>query len=280
MPHGPRLSQEEFKQRQARKARRAALARPRRGWRPRWWTVGNSKLGMRVGNVNLVAGTGPLGTCPGASGWCDTHCYAKGGWYVRSTLRQRRERNVTNLREPGGLARFVQEMNEDLKHYGLQFFRLHASGDFFSPAYVLAWVSIALANPNVRFLAYTHSWRVQGLEGAIMRDALEMFRAIPNVALFASTDPDTEAAGEEPPLGWRVAAAGPTRTKGLPCPYYAKDRSGRQVQPNCLACGYCWKKVPPTSATFGNVLFPIHDNRRQRRQSVAPPPARPALALS
>lgn len=282
MPHGPRLSVEEFKERKARKAARGALPRPKRGRVPRWWTVGNSKLGMKVGNLNLVAGTGELGTCPGASGWCNTHCYAKRGWYVRKTLRLRRERNVTNLRAPGGLERFIREMNEDLTRYRLGFFRIHGSGDFFSPAYVLAWARIALANPRVRFLAYTHSWRVREEDHPLMRESLEAFRALPNVVLFASTDPDTEAAGEKPPQGWRVAAAGSTSTKGLPCPFYAKDRFGRQVQESFLSCGYCWKPVPPTSATFGNVLFHIHDNRPngQRRPNPTAPIAPPAMATT
>jgi hypothetical protein len=269
------LSRDEFERRQRRKTDQRALVRPKRGWRPRWWTTGNSKLGARVGNLNLVAGKGELGTCPGATGWCDKHCYAKGGWYVRKALRQKRENNVRALRANGGLERFVREMNEDLKRYRLPFFRLHGSGDFWSREYCAAWREIALANPHIRFLAYSHSWRIHEWYEAIK----ELLLDLPNFVVLASTDPDTEGR-EAPPLGWRVAAAGPTSIKGLPCPYYAKDRFGRQVQPNCLRCGYCWKPVPPTSATFGNVLFPINDNRPngRRRTSEANLPAVAALA--
>ncbi|MBK6407894.1 MAG: hypothetical protein IPF66_24500 [Holophagales bacterium] len=39
-------------------------------------------------------------------------------------------------------------------------FRLHDSGDFFSPPYVDAWYDIAFALPEVSFWAPTRSWAI------------------------------------------------------------------------------------------------------------------------
>jgi len=48
-----------------------------------------------------------------------------------------------------------------------RFFRLHDSGDFFSPDYVAAWRAIADNNRDVTIWAPTRAWAVPGLRRAI-----------------------------------------------------------------------------------------------------------------
>ncbi len=57
---------------------------------------------------------------------------------------------------------------------GQKFFRLHDSGDFFSPEYVRAWRAVADANRDVTIWAPTRAWAVPGL-----RDAINQYNAPP-----------------------------------------------------------------------------------------------------
>ena len=217
-----------------------------------WLTLGNRKLG-KIPKFSLLPGDPDEvegGTCPGATPWCSTHCYAKRGRQRFPSVVARYESNHARLQEPGGLDAFVREVGRELREHVAAACRIHDAGDFHSVAYTEAWARIARASPHVSFCAYTRSWRVPGL-----RASLERLRRLPNVHLFASVDPSTRQA---PPKGWRVAYIEGMRGKGLPCPEQAKDRFGRQVQSSCASCGYCYRNVPPTSATLGNVVFTPH----------------------
>ena len=60
-----------------------------------------------------------------------------------------------------------------------KYFRVHASGDFFSQDYVNAWVSIAKQNTDIVFYAYTkrkHSWdfsELENLENFVLINSLQ-----------------------------------------------------------------------------------------------------------
>lgn len=191
---------------------------------------GNPKLGRRVPNFSTIMGLpSEGGTCPGASDWCRANCYAK-----------RPARQYTNVR-----ARWTE--NADAVRAGMMpvipanatVYRVHVSGDFYDAAYVHAWRFLAESRPEVKFWAYTRSWRVHGL-----RKALEKLRALPNFELFASTDLSiTEAT----PDGWRVAYIDDDgRYTGYECP----EQNGRKA--DCDACGYCFR------GRRGNVRFTTH----------------------
>jgi Gene product 88 len=64
--------------------------------------------------------------------------------------------------------------------------RIHVSGDFYSAAYVQKWLAIVQACPDVRFYAYTRSWRDPEI-----RASLERLSRRRNVRLWYSCDAET-----------------------------------------------------------------------------------------
>jgi hypothetical protein len=227
------------------------LAGPPERDRP-WLTIGNKKLG-RIPKFSLLPGDPDDvegGTCPGATSWCSDECYAKRGRQAFPTVRARYESNYARLNAPGGMEAFPREATRELRDLVAAACRIHDAGDFWSRPYIRSCDELVRANPHVSFCAFTRSWRVERL-----REDLQRLQRRPNIQLFASVDPSTI---EPPPEGWRVAYIEGMRGKGLPCPEQAKDRFGRQVRPNCAACLYCFRSVPSTSATKGNVVFTLH----------------------
>ena len=166
---------------------------------------GNAKLGKHVGAVNRLA----VGTCPGASDWCKSVCYAD-----RYTHRWPR---IAGLYQ-GDLV---------LPEVPRPAVRIHASGDFDTVGYVREITKWVESHPGTRFWAYTRSWRVRRLV-----PALETLRALPNMQLFASVDASIH---DVPPAGWRVAfIEGDPRYQGPTC----MEQTG--TQPDCESCGYCF----------------------------------------
>lgn len=55
------------------------------------------------------------------------------------------------------LPTFASKINAELANLRTKpkYFRVHASGEFYSQEYIAAWEQIALANPNIIFYAYT-----------------------------------------------------------------------------------------------------------------------------
>ncbi|MFC1601660.1 hypothetical protein ACFL34_04860 [Candidatus Sumerlaeota bacterium] len=189
----------------------------------------NAKLGG-VFNFSLPSHK----TCPGASPWCLTHCYARRLEQLRPTCRRAYEANLTLAQDQQEFRRVMIGVLPRI----LECFRIHVSGDFFDAQYVRCWTEVCAAFPRTRFWAYTRSWAVPELSNALaeLRDA-------PNVQLIASTDRDMAL----PSAGWRVAfVRGDPRADGRPC----SAQTGRHE--SCLACGYCFRQ------DAGNVVFTVH----------------------
>lgn len=191
-------------------------------------TPGNSKLkksrkhsrpaarrrNLPIYNFNQPA----FRTCPGSSDWCVEHCYADKGFFP--LLRKRHEESSKRAHRSKALIEEILELPEGA------WIRAHASGDFDTAAYILKWKMAAQLRPDLRFWAYTRSWRIPAL-----LPFLEELRALPNFQLFASIDPTI---AELPPEGWRVAwIAGDVHARGLVCPEQTGDMS------DCADCGYC-----------------------------------------
>lgn len=184
-------------------------------------TRGNAKLGPKVWHFDLPAGP----SCPGASEWCALHCYAKRGHFL---LDAARTKYVSNL----------QLVNDDINELQLRLYgeiralpadaaiRIHTSGDFHTRTYILMWYVLARYNPDVQFYAYTRSWRVPDLV-----PALEFFRTLDNVTLWASTD-ETTGPG---PDGWPEATIG-FRPGYARCP----EQTGKRT--SCSECRLCWHR--------------------------------------
>jgi len=175
----------------------------------------NMKLGPSVFTYSRHA----LVTCPGASEWCSKACYAQ---------------------RIGAPTTWVYDQNAgpDVPPIPAEckILRLHVSGDFDLLAYIENWILRLSERPDVRAWGYTRSWRLEWL-----LPALERLRALPNVQLFASTDPSMP----KPPAGWRVAwIEGDEHIpdSSLICP----EETGEKK--DCASCGYCWK--PGRDVTF------------------------------
>lgn len=191
--------------------------------------LGNNKVG-RVWTFSQPS----VITCPGASIWCQEHCYARRLERFRVNCRQAYLRNLALSHEPSKLVeKVLTTLPEDAQHM-----RIHVGGDFYEVQYVRAWLTICQARPDTQFWAYTRSWNVPEL-----LPGLERLRALPNVELFGSTDRNMSL----PPNGWRAAfIEGDFRASGLVCPHQ------QGLLPSCLACGYCLRPRQ------GNVVFKTH----------------------
>lgn len=108
---------------------------------------GNSKLKLDgIASFNLP----PISTCP-ARGACEKYCYATQGnqWFKSGYIRRVAAYKATL--EPD----FPEIMVAHLMSERVKILRIHDSGDFYSPQYMLQWFKIAESLPNVTFYAYT-----------------------------------------------------------------------------------------------------------------------------
>jgi hypothetical protein len=130
--------------------------------------VGNAKVGGKVHTFSLPAGW----TCPGAMDCLaranretgkvtdgpDTafRCFSVTMEARHTSVRNSRWRNRELLQSAGTSARMAELIQRSLPARAT-IVRIHVGGDFFSKAYLDAWIAVAEANPNVRFYAYTKS---------------------------------------------------------------------------------------------------------------------------
>jgi hypothetical protein len=199
----------------------------------KWFGVSFGEGNIKVGNV-LTFSLPSITTCPGASSWCLQRCYAAKYEALRPSCRKAYESNLALARDP---QRFTQTMIGVLPRI-LPCFRIHVSGDFLNPEYVLAWVRICQAFPQTFFWSYTRSWNARDLI-----EPLERLRGLPNVQLLASTD----ATMPLPPRNWRRAYVdSDPRALGVLCLKQAEE------QESCLVCGYCFRR------RWGDVVFKVH----------------------
>lgn len=213
-----------------------------------WLSPGNSKLGP-VPVWNLPAGP----SCPGKTAWCGgsvlkkPNCYATRGHFTGPAVKNKYVANYQRLIAPGGLEAFVREVPLELRAKAASLCRIHASGDFFSQAYVEAWTRIVEASPRVSFWAYTRSYAV-----ASMLPALEVLRSLPNMQLFASVDHTTKIG---PPRGWRVAGIeGTPGFNGVVCP------EQRGIYETCAECRLC--PEPTKNEWNGWITFRVHSGAK------------------
>ena len=127
-----------------------------------WLRQGNSELrkdGIFVWsipalNARLSDGSNFV-TCPNA-GICAKLCYARSGTFNFSNVRAAHLRNLEATL--GDLEGWRDEVIEELRHKRFRdgkAVRIHDAGDFYSAAYLAAWLDIATITPDVMFYAYT-----------------------------------------------------------------------------------------------------------------------------
>jgi hypothetical protein len=190
---------------------------------------------MLNSEIPFNRGTSHTGTCPGSTPECESICYASRPVAENGAVFEMWERNSLTSEVPP-----IPEEAEVV--------RAHVSGDFDSVAYIENWIKRLQERPDVKFWAYTRSWRIPEL-----LPALERLRALPNVQLFASMDKNTPTL---PPVGWRRAWIWPNEPRinwtiggilrgscqtvlsdGTPS-YVCPEQTGRK--PNCESCRYCF----------------------------------------
>lgn len=134
---------------------------------------GNAKLNKNTVIFNLPAGK----TCPGAL-FClsfavadengkrsirdgehtQFRCFAASSEVQYDGVYQNRANNlqeiVKALRE-GNCADLINEALQKARKKNTKLVRIHESGDFFSAAYLQAWVMVAMHNPDLKFYCYS-----------------------------------------------------------------------------------------------------------------------------
>lgn len=110
-------------------------------------------------------------------------------------------------------------------------FRLHDSGDLFSPSYALLWARIAERCDHVSFWIPTRQWRSKNLH---MQAALATLAALPNVAVR----PSALVIEVDAPVVPGLAAGTGVRREGYNCPASAQGNK-------CGDCRQCWQKDVP-----------------------------------
>lgn len=134
-----------------------SLASPRPA---RLLTQNREMRAIGVWNWSLPAWAGRLpdgrtyNTCPSA-GICRHVCYARHGTYTWPTVRAKHQANLRFVLDdlPGWQQAMIAELGAG-KFRGT-WVRIHDSGDFFSDAYVIAWLHVIRARPETNFYAYT-----------------------------------------------------------------------------------------------------------------------------
>jgi hypothetical protein len=138
------------------------------------------KLHFSEGNAKLSKGDTlvfslPAGhTCPGAKS-CRSMVHPEGGHIIEgpdtvfrcfgateecrlANVRKSRWRNYKLLAEAGTREAMSGLVHRGIASYsGVSYVRVHASGDFFSEAYFLAWMDAARELPDTTFYGYTKS---------------------------------------------------------------------------------------------------------------------------
>lgn len=122
-----------------------------------FWTDGNKKMReMHGAGFPLPAGL----TCPGA-GPCRANCYATQGRYAIHQTQRPRLENLAKVRYTlaiGGPALLAAVLAADIDMLQAKdVVRVHDSGDFFSQAYLDAWLLAMAAFPGMVFYCYTKS---------------------------------------------------------------------------------------------------------------------------
>jgi hypothetical protein len=137
------------------------------------FSLGNAKLTKRL-VFSLPAGK----TCPGADKCksfvvlndgkrkiqdgpaTEFRCFAASSEVQYDAVYFNRKHNLTQLMHALRECRAVELINETIQSKrtkGVTLVRIHESGDFFSEAYLDAWLEVARLNPDLKFYCYSKS---------------------------------------------------------------------------------------------------------------------------
>lgn len=129
-------------------------------------------------------------TCPGKTEECSRDCYAAQLMRIYPAVDAKYRRNHDVTFHPGFVSYMIETIPQNCD------FRIHVSGDFFHRLYVKKWIQICGARPDVKFYAYTRSWRKPDIHRQILR-----LNNLPNVNVNLSVDDET-GPGIDPSMRW------------------------------------------------------------------------------
>jgi hypothetical protein len=139
------------------------------------FTKGNAKLGKQTLIFNLPAGK----TCPGAL-FCKSfavvddngkrtiqdgehtifRCFAASSEVQYDAAFENRANNlrlIVDALQNGSAADLINQGIQEYRTKNTKLVRIHESGDFFSGAYLDAWIEVAIRNPDLKFYCYSKS---------------------------------------------------------------------------------------------------------------------------
>jgi len=177
-------------------------------------------------------------------------CYADKGSYTQypNVKRAQRARFAwvrESLKTDAGTDDFVRTMVDVIRRTRNPYFRVHDSGDLFSPAYTWAWVRIVQSLPDVKFWFPTRSWRpltmskISPATKVAWELALMALAAEPNVTVRPSALFFNAPAPRIPGLQAGSTAAD---DGSFTCPASKQDNE-------CRDCRACWD-APATPISY------------------------------
>jgi len=174
---------------------------------------GNMKLGPAVGVFNIP----PISTCK-PSKWCAKNCYARHGKHGLPNVKNGSNWRLRESKKKDFVERMVKEIKGKWKY-----FRIHASGDFYSDDYVDKWIEIIKQCDDTIFLAFT--------KRDDLKDSLKKLEKLKNVRIRDSLDPSRT----KPVTGLKSFAA-------IDNYWYDFSKKGMvDCGSGCEPCGYkCW----------------------------------------
>jgi len=187
-------------------------------------STGNTKLG-NIPNISLI----PIKDCANCE-HCMADCYALKAWKQYPGTRKAWTENSKAFRSDP--IRAIHEVDEWLlsKRKPVEYFRIHASGDFLSQQIVDLWTGICEVNPSTKFLAFTK------------RHDLDFSRAPRNMQIIFSQWPGMP---DNAPLTARRAWLQDGTETRIPKSAFACNGS-------CVDCKVCFDSKKQ------NVVFDIH----------------------
>ena len=217
---------------------------------------GNGKQSRIANTFSLPAGNDF--SCPGATSFCQSICYAGRLEKLYPSFRNLVVHNWETLKDLSSseMMPLIDEMISEFsaecdKWNAPKKFRIHADGDFFNMAYVRAWSMVIELHSDIQFWAYTRSdFAAEYLNGRHS-----------NLSLFFSADPvNVETAKVMEANGVRIAMVDNTFAdardsfKGVRCP--EQNAKGFDLINEdggaCVRCGLC-----VFQGKGANVLFSV-----------------------
>lgn len=184
--------------------------------------------------------------CPRENGSICDSCYASKGCYRFTSTQQAQLARFTWTVEcmRGDPREWVHIMVHAIRATNCKYFRVHDSGDMFSPRYAESWYQVCLRLPNVRFWIPTRSWQQPSgplpIYDAVL-NTLQRMAKLPNVTVRPSALNFRDKAPSVPGLHAGTTADHLDVFTTRQCPAYHQGGS-------CQDCRTCWdEKDMPVS---------------------------------